>query len=572
MKKKFISYYRKHLGLFTLDMLCALVIALIELSIPFIVGIIIDDAVMNRDTNLVFKFGTLLGILIIIDFIMRFIVTYYGHMMGTRIEKDMRYDLFMHFQKMDIKFFTNEKVGRLMNRLVGDLRDISEFAHHGPEDIFLSLVMLIGSFVVLFSINSLLTLLLLAILLGMMIFTVLRRHKMMDAFRETRIYQAELNSQVENSLSGMAVMKAYTNESYELNKFEESNFDFQQSWVGAYFQMGIFNSTMNFALKIITVLTVVFGGYLAINAHISYGNYASFILYVTYFTAPLKTLISFFDHLQKGYSGFERFYEMILKDDEVKSGDLSFTKFEKDISFVDASFKYEDELIFNKLSFTILKNESVALVGKTGVGKSTIAKMLPRFYDLTTGELLIDGCNIKNYKLDELRQKIGYVQQDAHIFYGTIKENILYGNVNASDDEVRVAAKLAHLDEFVESLPKKYETEVGERGLKLSGGQKQRLSLARIFLKNPDILVFDEATSALDNETEKFIQKSIAKLSENRTTLIIAHRLTTIKNVDKIYLLGDDGFIEVGSHDELMANKHEYYHLYMAALKNDELL
>ncbi len=572
MKKKFISYYRKHLGLFTLDMLCALVIALIELSIPFIVGIIIDDAVMNRDTNLVFKFGTLLGILIIIDFIMRFIVTYYGHMMGTRIEKDMRYDLFMHFQKMDIKFFTNEKVGRLMNRLVGDLRDISEFAHHGPEDIFLSLVMLIGSFVVLFSINSLLTLLLLAILLGMMIFTVLRRHKMMDAFRKTRIYQAELNSQVENSLSGMAVMKAYTNESYELNKFEESNFDFQQSWVGAYFQMGIFNSTMNFALKIITVLTVVFGGYLAINAHISYGNYASFILYVTYFTAPLKTLISFFDHLQKGYSGFERFYEMILKDDEVKSGDLSFTKFEKDISFVDASFKYEDELIFNKLSFTILKNESVALVGKTGVGKSTIAKMLPRFYDLTTGELLIDGCDIKNYKLDELRQKIGYVQQDAHIFYGTIKENILYGNVNASDDEVRVAAKLAHLDEFVESLPKKYETEVGERGLKLSGGQKQRLSLARIFLKNPDILVFDEATSALDNETEKFIQKSIAKLSENRTTLIIAHRLTTIKNVDKIYLLGDDGFIEVGSHDELMANKHEYYHLYMAALKNDELL
>ncbi len=565
MFRSFVRYYRNHLKLFLLDMSCATAIAIIDLSIPLMVKIFIDDAIPNNNYDLMKIIIIIAFIFLILSVVFHYIVSYYGHVMGTRIEKDMRQDLFEHFQKMDTKFFSEEQVGKLMSRLVGDLRDISEFSHHGPEDIFISFVMLIGSFIVLSTVNVVLTLILIVIVVIMVFFTRLRRVKMTKAFKKTREVHAELNSQIENSLSGISVVKAYTNEGYEKRRFANANNTYQGSWDRAYYEMGVFNSFMEFMLKFMTVIVITVGGFLAINGRMSTGELAAFILYISYFTSPLKRLISFFDQYQKGWSGFRRFFDMLQVEDEIKSGDLVFDKLESDIVFDNISFKYEDDYIVKDFNIEVKRNTSVALVGKTGVGKSTLAKLVPRFYDVNDGAILINNHNVKDYSLESLRSKIGYVEQDSYIFFGTILENIMYGRPDATFEEVREAAKKASLEEFIMTLEEGYDTQVGARGIKLSGGQKQRISLARMFLKNPEILVLDEATSALDNKTELLIQGSIEKLSENRTCLMIAHRLTTVENCDLIYVLGETGIIESGTHDELMNKKGEYYEMYISA-------
>ncbi len=572
MLRKFVGYYKNHLGLFILDMSCSVSKAIIDLLTPLVVKIFVDSALPVNDTSLMLKLAIFLIISLVLTVVLNYVVSYYGHVMGTKIERDMRQELYEHFQSMDVKFFTEEQTGKLMSRLVGDLRDISEFSHHGPEDIFISVVMLTGSFIILFTLNVPLTLILLLIVIVMLIFTRSRRNKMSAAFRKTREFHADLNGQIANSLSGISVTKSYTNEEFEKQNFFKSNLAYQDSWSEAYQQMGIFSSVMYFMLKLMIVVVLIIGGYLTLDNQITVGDLATFTLYITYFTGPLNRLISFFDQYQKGWSGYRRFYDMLQVDDEIKSGTRIFEDFENIIEFRNACFSYEDSDILKNFNVKIAKNSNVALVGKTGVGKSTIAKLIPRFYDLTDGELLFDGVNIKEFDLSSLRSNIGYVEQDSYIFFGTILDNILYGNPNASYKEVLEAASLASLDEFVETLPNKYDTVVGEKGIKLSGGQKQRISLARMFLKNPSILVLDEATSALDNKTELLIQKSIEKLSVNRTSIIIAHRLTTIENCDMIYLLDENGIAESGTHKDLMVKQGLYYEMYMSALNKGKTM
>ncbi|MFV0499860.1 MAG: ABC transporter ATP-binding protein [Bacilli bacterium] len=572
MFKKFASYYKNHLKIFLLDMFCALGIAVIDLLVPIIFRIFMDDAIPNQNYDKLLNYSIVLVICLVLAVIFNYIVSYYGHVMGTRIEKDMRQDLFNHFQGMDMKFFSESQVGKLMSRLVGDLRDISEFSHHGPEDIFISAIMLVGSFIILATINVLLTFILLLILVIMLVITYVRKNRMSKAFRNTREVHANLNSQISNILSGIGVVKSYTNEEFEKERFLHFNGEYQESWDGAYYEMGVFTSIMHLMLKLMMYVVIILGGYLTMRGNMSIGDLAAFILYIAYFTSPIRRLIGFFDQYQKGWSGFTRFYEMLQVKDKIKDGEKEFIDFNEKINIKNASFSYDEEVIFSNLNIDIKKNSSVALVGKTGVGKSTIAKLIPRFYDLTSGEILIDNSNIKNFTLKSLRKQIGYVEQDSYIFFGTILENILYGNPKASYEEVVEASKLASLDDFINTLPDGYNSHVGENGVRLSGGQRQRVSLARMFLKNPKILVLDEATSALDNQTEVLIQKSIEQLSENRTSIIIAHRLTTVEKCDTIYLLGKDKILEKGSHQELMDRKGEYYELYMSALKEGETI
>ncbi len=573
MLKTFISYYRRHLGLFILDMGSATSLAVINLMVPYIVGLLIDDMIPNGNKTGMITLSVLILVLALLSPLLTFIVSYFGHVMGTKIERDMRIDLFKHFQKMDSKFFTNKRIGELMSRLIGDLRDISEFAHHGPEDLFISLIMLIGSLAVLFTVSWLLTAVIFIILVLTLIFAGSRRKKMSKAFANTRKYQADLNSQTENSLSGVSVTKSYTSEEYEINRFSNSSLNYQRSWGGAYFQAGVFSSVVTLGIKLMLALTLVIGTYLAANKTITPGQLATFILYISFFTAPIKSLMSFVDQYQKGWSGFSRFYEMLQVKDEVITGDKEFKSVSDKIEFKGIEFRYDhDTKILSDFTLDIHKNESVAIVGKTGVGKSTIAKLIPRFYDVTKGQILIDGVDIKDYSIKSLRGNVGYVEQDSYIFFGTIKDNILYGDLDATDEELIEAAKKASLDEFVNELPNKYDTIVGDRGIKLSGGQKQRISLARIFLKNPSVLVLDEATSALDNKTELAVQRSIEKLSENRTSLIIAHRLTTIENCDKICLVDENGISEMGTHEQLMSLKGKYFDMYTSAIKQGKTL
>lgn len=565
MLKLFISYYKKHLRLFILDMLCASLFALVNLVTPYIVGVLIDDAIPSKNMEAIVTLSIVIVCFAFLSPIFRFIITYYGHMMGTKIERDMRIDLFKHLQRMDSKFFVDKRVGELMSRIIGDLRDISEFSHHGPEDLFLSILMIFGSLIIMITISPLLTLVIFILLLLTIFASGSRRKKMSKAFSKTRVSQADLNNQTENSLSGIAVVKSYTNEDFEIDRFVNTSFKYQDSWSEAYFESGVFSFFVVLGTKLILSLTLVFASVLAYRGYMTVGEVATFVLYITFFTGPINSLMSFVDQYQKGWSGFKRFYEILQVDDKIKGGSVEYVGLKESIVFKNVSFEYEEEKVIKNFSLEIPKNRSVALVGKTGVGKSTIAKLLPRFYDVTSGSVCIDGINIKDYDIQGLRDGIGYVEQDSYIFYGTILENILYGRPDASFEQVKEAAKLASLDEFIDSLEQGYNTDVGAKGIKLSGGQKQRLSLARMFLKQPDVLVLDEATSALDNKTELQVQKAIEKLCKNSTSLIIAHRLTTIENCDEICLLDENGIVERGTHEQLMDLKKEYYEMYMSA-------
>lgn len=572
MFKKFISYYRNHLGLFIIDMIAALIMAGIDLLYPSFTRTFMNDYIPNSNVSAMISVSILLLILFIIRLICNHIVNYWGHIMGCRMEFDMRQDLFKKFQTLNFSYYDENKTGVIMSRLVGDLRDITELAHHGPEDIFISLIMIIGSFIILFNINALFTLLIFPIILLIIIFSLWRRNAMMIGFRRTRQTQGEINAQIESSIGGIRLTKSFANEDYEYQKFTENNERYAASWNNALFQMSVFQSGNNFLIDLLNLALLIIGGLLVYQGSITFGDFTAFLLYVNFLIKPIQRLINFMQQFQTGMAGFERFYEIMLLEPKIKSEpkSLELKNPKGKIQFNHVNFKYEanDGHVLTDFNITIEPGKKIALVGESGVGKSTISLLIPRFYDVTSGEILIDDINIKNYDLDSLRKNIGHVQQDVYIFYGNIRDNILYGNPEATEEEMIAAAKKARIHEFIMSLEHGYDTTVGERGVKLSGGQKQRIAIARVFLKNPTILILDEATSALDNITEMLIQEALDELTVGRTTIIIAHRLSTVKKADEILVLTKDGISERGTHQELIEANGYYAKLYQSQFKN----
>ncbi|EQB85898.1 ATP-binding cassette subfamily B protein [Clostridium punense] len=570
MIKRFISYYAPHKKLFFLDMFCAFLVAALDLVFPMFTNKLLKSAIPNKDLRTIVTFAVVLALLYVVKLVANYIVDYWGHVMGVRLQYDMRKEVFSHLQTLPFRYFDDNKTGHIMSRIVNDLMEISELAHHGPEDIFISLVMLIGSFILLCNINLGLTLIIFAFIPVILWFTATRRVKMSNAFDEVRKKIAIVNAKLENSISGIRVAKSFTNEEYEMEKFDEGNSEFKVARSSAYKYMAEFMAGMRFLVDMLNVVVLGFGGYFVYKGYIDVIDLVTYFLYIAYFMQPIRRLTSFVEQYQSGMSGFKRFIEIMdTKSDIIDSNDAKeLEKVKGNIDFKNATFKYnENTEILSNINLEIEAGKTLALVGPSGGGKTTICHLIPRFYELNEGEISIDGMDIKDVTLKSLRRNIGIVQQDVFLFTGTIKENILYGNPEASDEEVVKAAKNANIHEFICSLPDGYDTYVGERGVKLSGGQKQRISIARVFLKNPPILILDEATSALDNTSELIIQKSLEDLSKGRTTIVVAHRLSTVKNADEIVVLTDKGIIEKGPHEELMAKEGVYSKLYNAQFK-----
>lgn len=571
MFKTFASYYKNHMGLFVFDTIAALIMSAINLFFPDVLGDFVDDFIPNNQIQTMMIYGGILVGLFLIRMACNYFVNYYGHVMGTRIERDMRIDLFHKIQTLDSDYFDDHKTGSIMTHIVGHLRDISEMAHHTPENIIVSTVMLIGSFIILLQLHVFFTVVIFVLILLLILFSAYRRDKMMSASRKTRATHEEINSEVENSLGGIRLTKAFTNEDFEMEKFTKVTHLYQRSFGEFYKQMGIFSSGTNLIIDLLYVVVLVYGGILVSNGSISLGDYTRFFFYLTFLIQPIRTLIATIEQVQKGWSGYEKFYHILQIQPKIVSPlDPVYLEQPKGaIEFRNVHFQYESSHsdILHNFNVTVEPGKKVALVGETGVGKSTISKLIPRFYDVYDGEVLVDGINVKNYDVYSLRSAIGHVQQDVYIFFGTIKDNILYGRPEATFEEVVTAAKQANIHNFIMTLPDQYNTLVGERGVKLSGGQKQRVSIARVFLKNPPILILDEATSSLDNVTERLIQTALDDLSQGRTTLVIAHRLSTISNADEILVLTEEGIKERGTHKELIAQGGYYQSLYEASLQ-----
>ncbi|MDL2286976.1 ABC transporter ATP-binding protein/permease [Eubacteriales bacterium OttesenSCG-928-G02] len=573
MIKLFFSYYKPHRKLFIIDMVCAFVLALCDLFYPEIARNIINDFVPNKQLNFIIIWSVILLGIYILKMILQYILQYWGHIVGTRIQGDMRRDMFRHMQKLPFSFFDENKTGTIMSRIINDLMDVSELAHHGPEDLFLSVIMLIGSFFMLVSINFYLTLIVYAFIPLMVFFAVRNRKRLNRAFTDTRIKVAEINSSVESSISGMRVSRAYTAADYENSRFDVSNSEFIKARGLAYKEMGIFYSGLGFFSDLLYLVILVAGGLFFYYGKINSGDFAAFLLYITMFLKPINRLVSLFEQIQNGITGFNRFKEIIDTPAETEGDDIIDIKaLNGNIVFKNVSFKYSDEdevkYVLTNLDLNIPQGKTIALVGPSGGGKTTICHLIPRFYELTDGIIYIDGIDITQMKRESLRKNIGIVAQDVFLFNGTIKENILYGRLDATDIEVEEAAKNANIHEYIMSLPDGYQTQVGERGIKLSGGQKQRVSIARVFLKNPPILILDEATSALDNVTESLIQDSLSNLAKNRTCIVVAHRLSTIKNADEIVVISDEGIKERGTHEKLLADDSLYAALYKYQFKD----
>ncbi|MGG7163100.1 ABC transporter ATP-binding protein [Clostridium ihumii] len=567
MVRRFISYYKKHKVLFTIDMICAFLVATLDLVFPMLTKQVLDEGIPNKDIKMIVTFAIVLIVLYSIKLVANYVIAYWGHVMGVRMQYDMRKDIFSHLQTLSFSYFDNNKTGQLMSRIVNDLMEISELAHHGPEDLFISIIMLLGSFILLCKINVKLTLIIFAFIPLIAWFAMAKRVKMSKSFDNVRVKIAEVNGRLENSISGIRVAKAFTNEEYEMEKFDEDNVKYKKARSYAYKYMAEFISGMTFMVDILNVVVIGFGGYFAYKEYITPSELVVYLMYISYFMQPIKRLASFIEQYQSGMSGFKRFVEIMDTKPDIKECEnaIDLDTLRGDIEFKNVNFKYSTgKDILKDLNLTINDGETVALVGPSGGGKTTICHLIPRFYELNEGSIKIDGKNIKDLKLKSLRQNIGIVQQEVFLFTGTVKENILYGNPMASDEDIVKAAKEANIHEYIESLPDGYDTFIGERGIKLSGGQKQRISIARIFLKNPPILILDEATSALDNTTEIMIQNSLEKLSEGRTSIVVAHRLSTIKNADRIIVITNNGILEKGSHEELLENKGAYYKLYNA--------
>jgi len=514
----------------------------------------------------ILQIGILLLTLVIVDCYSKFYISNQGHVMGAKIEYDMRADIFAHFQKLSFSFYDNQKTGQLMSRITTDLFDITELMHHGPENIILSIIKIAGAFIILMSISPILAGAAFLVLPLMIIYAYFMNKKMRLAFRKNRQRIAEINGQIEDNLSGIRVVKSFTNEETENAKFEKGNQGFLSAKKNSYLYMGLFHAGLGSFTILIQVNVIIVGTLLIANGVLNVSDLLTFLLYISIFTDPVRTLIDFTEQFQNGYTGFERFMEImnIAPDIQDRPQATTLTNVKGNIDFENVSFQYEEttDLVLNKVNLHVPAGAYMALVGSSGAGKSTLCSLIPRFYDVTDGAIRIDGQDIRDITLKSLRSQIGIVQQDVYLFVGTVYENILYGRPDATREEVIEAAKKANAHDFIMSLPNGYDTDIGQRGIKLSGGQKQRLSIARVFLKNPPILIFDEATSALDNESEKVVQDSLETLAQNRTTFVIAHRLSTIKNAEKILVLSDDGIEEEGTHEELLAKKGIYEKLY----------
>ncbi|EOU2058240.1 ABC transporter ATP-binding protein [Clostridium perfringens] len=554
MLKRFIRYYKPYKKLFILDLLAAFLVSACDLFYPMITRNIINDVIPNKQIKLLFVFAIVLTLIFLIKAGLNYFMQYWGHVVGVRMQADMRRDLFDKLQDMPNKYFDNNKTGVIMSRIINDLLDISELAHHGPEDLFISLVMLVGSFIILCTINVPLTIITFAIIPFLLFYTIHKRNKMKKAFKETRVKTGEVNATIENSISGVRVTKSFGNKAYEMEKFDKSNDIFKKAREHAYKAMAEYFSGMFFLVDMLELIVLIAAGYFTYLGKINVGDFAAYLLYIKMFLQPIRKLINFNEMFQNGMSGFERYEEIMNEENEKEIPNAKELKDIKGkITIKDVTFRYDNkESILENFNLDIEAGKMVALVGPSGGGKTTICNLIPRFYDYESGQIFIDDVDISTVTLKSLRENIGIVQQDVFLFTGTIKENIMYGNPNATDEEVIEAAKNACLHDFIMGLEDGYDAFIGERGVKLSGGQKQRISIARVFLKNPAILILDEATSALDNVTEYEIQKALEELSKDRTTLVVAHRLSTVKNSDEIVVLTDRGIEERGTHEELI--------------------
>lgn len=568
--KKFLSFYKPYLGLFLTDMLCAFAIAAVTLIYPLIVRFITNDLLINYPKEQIpselVKLGFFLLAVFIIQFFCNYFVNYKGHMMGAKMEYDMRTELFSHYQKLSFNFYDNQKTGQLMSRITNDLFDITELCHHGPEDLVISIIKFFGAFLILININIKLTLLVFFFLPIMFLFAFFIRKRMHRAFKRNREKIADINANIEDNLSGIRVVKSFANEELEMEKFKVGNDGFLSSKRNSYINMANFHSGLGFFINLINLAVVIGGGFFIYDGNISLADLVTFLLYVNNLIEPIQKLINFTEQFQNGITGFERFMDVLEIEPDItdKKDAIELKNVKGDITFDHVSFKYNDanSEVFKNINLKVEAGSYIALVGSSGVGKTTMCSLIPRFYEASEGRIYIDSVDIKDLTLRSLRNNVGVVQQDVYLFTGTILDNIRYGNMEATKEQIIEAAKNANAHDFIMELPNGYDTDIGQRGVKLSGGQKQRLSIARVFLKNPPILIFDEATSALDNESEKVVQESLERLARNRTTFVIAHRLSTIRNAKDIIVLTEEGIKERGTHQELMNKKGIYQSLY----------
>ncbi len=572
MFKRFLSYYKSHWVTFILDMAASFIMAIIAIFYPMITRAMLNDLIPNRKYNEIIIYGVGLLVIYLIRMGLSYYVQYCGHVMGVKMQAKMRSDLFNHLEKMPFTYFDNNETGKIMSRMTGDLFDVAELAHHGPENFIITGVSIVISFAYLASINFWLSLIVFACVPFLLFVSLYLRNRMRDAFKKRREANAVINAALESSIAGIRVTKAFTNAQKESEKFEDGNEQFVNISRKAYKAMGQFHSTTTFITDIFNVIIVIAGGIFLFNGKIEFGDYSAFIVSVNLFINPVNTLIRFMESFQNGVSGFERFVEILdMPPEQDIVGAIDIGRLSGEIEFKNVSYSYGDqnsENVLDDVSFKIEKGMTYALVGPSGGGKTTICHLIPHFYNVEQGSVLVDGTDINTITRESLRKNIGIVQQDIYLFNSSIKENILYGRLDATFDEVVDAAKRANIHDYIMTLPEGYDTIIGERGVKLSGGQKQRLCIARVFLKNPPILILDEATSALDNATEIMIQQSLDELCVGRTTIVVAHRLSTIKNADRIAVISEGKIREEGTHEKLIANDYIYANLYKKQFKN----
>jgi len=572
MFKKFISYYKPHIGLFIFDMVSAVIVAACNLFYPTIAKNIIKDFSSGSiELDRIIMSSLLLLGVYIVKAIFQYIIGYYGHLVGVYMQADMRRDLFAKYEKLPFKYYDNHKTGDLLSRLTNDLFEVSELAHHGPENVFLAILMLVGAFVVLWKINRTLTLIMFAVIPFIVLFTVLSRRSMRRAMKNSRLQMSVINSTLENSITGVRETKAYTAEHAEMCKFDNVNKQFAKYRGQAMFSLGFFDAIMQFLSDILYLVIIFVGGVFLVQKKIDASDFAAFVLYISMFLNPIQRFVALFEQLQEGMSGFTRFMDIMNEPEEVDEGKVEITDIKGELVFEDVSFGYGDEndkLVISGLNLDVRAGKTLALVGPSGGGKTTLCNLIPRFYNITSGKITLDGVDIKDITLKSLRENIGIVSQSVFLFDGTVRENIAYGAPDASDEEIELAARRANIHEYITSLEKGYYTEVGERGVKLSGGQRQRIAIARVFLKNPKLLILDEATSALDNATEMQIQASLEELAVGRTVIVVAHRLSTVKGADEIVVIDKSGVVERGTHEQLVELDGEYNKLYKYQFRN----
>ena len=584
---QFAGYYKPYLGLFIFDLFCALLTAICNLVYPEIARDIINVHAENKDVKMIVILGCVMMGIFLLKALLNFCVSFWGHLVGMRMQGDMRSQLFAHLEKLPFSYYDETKVGSVMSRLVNDLFEIAELAHHGPENLFISLITIIGALAMILTIDGWLSLIVFIIMPIMFLVVILSRKRMLEVFSKSREKTSKINAEVESSLSGIRVSKSYTAEKYEIEKFNKTNEEFKMARQDNYLVMSKFHVRMNLFTDILYLTTLVAGGIFFALGRINAGDMTAYILYISMLVNPIRTFVTLFEQIEEGLTGFKRFREIMeVTPEDFSEGKVKVDSLKGNIVFDHVTFGYdknkynaegseieedndqEERLVINDMCLTIPQGNTVALVGPSGGGKTTLCNLIPRFYEIDKGNIFIDGINVKDMSLTDLRKNIAIVQQDVFLYGGTIKENIAYGNLEATDEQIVEAAKLANIHEFVLSMPNGYDTYVGERGVKLSGGQKQRVSIARAFLKNPPILILDEATSALDNATEMLIQESLEKLSEGRTTIVVAHRLSTIRSADQIIVITNEGAVERGTHSELLQKEGIYAGLYKYQFKS----